>query len=396
VAADWRHRHKQSKSTANAGWRCSCSNGNGMKLLIQPGDGVAPLVTAINQAKTSIEILIFRFDRVEIERALVNAVIRGVSVRALIAFTNRGGEKSLRALEMRLLAAGVTVARTDSDLVRYHAKLMVVDGQELFLLSFNFTALDIERSRSFALITDDKAIVKEAITLFDADSKRQPYTPSLDNFVVSPANARAQLSEFIKGAKKQLLIYDPEVADPAILRLLQDRAKAGVEIRILGRVSRKSAKLDVHKLFMRLHTRTIVRDGEDAFLGSQSLRTAELDGRREVGLIFHELKITAKLIETFESDWTESQKVKVKEPAAEETDAQPDTEKVAKKVAKAAVKDFPPVTPFLEVVVREMAGPKIDVDVNPEELEATVKEAVKNAIKDAVADAVEQATPESE
>ncbi len=366
-----------------------------MKLLIQPGDGVTPLVTAVNEAKTSVEILIFRFDRMEIETALVNAVARGVSVRALIAYTNRGGEKSLRALEMRLLGAGITVARTADDLVRYHAKMMIIDGRVLYLLCFNFTHLDIERSRSFAIISDDRAIVQEAITLFEADSKRHPYAPSLDRFVVSPENSRKQLSDFVKGAKKQLLIYDPEVADPAIIRLLQDRSKAGVEVRILGRMSRKSAKLEVKKLFMRLHTRMIVRDGEDAFLGSQSLRTAELDARREVGLIFHEPKITARLIETFESDWKESQKAKAADQDVVPVDAPPSSEKVGKKVAKAVVKDFPPVTPFLEVVVRELAGPKIDVHVNPEELEATVKEAVKNAIKDAVTDAVEQATPEA-
>ena len=102
-----------------------------MKLLIQPGDGVAPLVKAINEAKTSVEVLIFRFDRVEVESALVKAVTRGVSVRALIAYTNRGGEKNLRALEMRLLGAGITVARTDDDLVRYHGKIMIVDAREL-------------------------------------------------------------------------------------------------------------------------------------------------------------------------------------------------------------------------------------------------------------------------
>lgn len=367
-----------------------------MKLLIQPGDGVVPLVNAINQAKTSVEILIFRFDRVEIEKALIHAVARGVTVRALIAYTNRGGEKSLRALEMRFLAAGITVARTDDDLVRYHAKMMIIDGQQLYLLCFNFTQLDIERSRSFAIITDDRATVEEAIALFDADSKRHSYTPGLETFVVSPANSRKQLSDLIKGAKKQLLIYDPEVADPAIIRLLQERSKDGVEVRILGRVSRKSAKLDVKKLFIRLHTRMIVRDGEVAFLGSQSLRTAELDARREVGLIFQEPKIISKLIETFESDWKESLIAKVKDPDAKAADGPPSSEKVGKKVAKAVVKDFPPVTPFLEVVVRELAGPKIDVDVNSEELEAAVKEAVKTAIKDAVADAVEQATPEPE
>ena len=34
---------------------------------------------------------------------------------------------------------------------------------------------------------------------------------------------------------------------------------------------------------MRLHTRTIIRDGAQAFIGSQSLRGHELDARREVG-----------------------------------------------------------------------------------------------------------------
>jgi cardiolipin synthase A/B len=367
-----------------------------MKLLVQPGDGITPLVTKINEAKTSVEILVFRFDRIEIEKALVSAVNRGVAVRALIAYTNRGGEKSLRALEMRLLGAGVTVARTAGDLVRYHAKMIIIDGREVFLLAFNFTSLDIERSRSFGLLVDDPEIVQEAVNLFDADSKRLPYTPGLDSFVVSPANARKQLSNFIAGAKKELLIYDPDVSDPAIIRLLQDRSKAGVEIKILGRVSRRGAAFESHKLFMRLHTRVIVRDRADAFLGSQSLRTTELDARREVGLIFSEPKIVAKLAGIFESDWDESLKAKDKE-----NDAEPETgdkvrslEKVAKKVAKAVVEELPPVTPVVEVVVQEVAGPKTEVALNPVELEATVKDAVKHAIKETVADAVEQAVPE--
>ncbi len=74
-----------------------------IKLLVQPGDGVEPLVKAIQDAKSTLDVLIFRFDRAEIESALVKAVSRGVAVRALIAYTNRGGEKGLRALEMRPL-----------------------------------------------------------------------------------------------------------------------------------------------------------------------------------------------------------------------------------------------------------------------------------------------------
>ena len=63
-----------------------------MKLLLQPGDGIQPTVKAINRAKSSVEIAIFRFDRGEVERALANAVSRGLFVHALIAYTNRGGK----------------------------------------------------------------------------------------------------------------------------------------------------------------------------------------------------------------------------------------------------------------------------------------------------------------
>ena len=98
-----------------------------MKLIIQPDDGLTPVVRAVKKARKSIDIVIFRFDRAELEKALEAAVARGVVVRALIAHTNRGGDKNLRKLELKLLQAGITVARSADDLPRYHAKMMVVD-----------------------------------------------------------------------------------------------------------------------------------------------------------------------------------------------------------------------------------------------------------------------------
>src|SRR6202140_649210 len=165
-----------------------------MKLWVLPDDGLAPLLKGIDSAQSSIEIMIFRFDRTDVEGALARAVSRGVAVRALVAHVNKAGEDGLRQLEMRLLAAGVTVARTADDLVRYHGKMIIVDRRELYLLGFNFTYLDIEHSRSFGLIATHRKVVQEAVKLFEADTKRQPYTPGLATFVVSPANARKELS----------------------------------------------------------------------------------------------------------------------------------------------------------------------------------------------------------
>ena len=74
-------------------------------------------------------------------------------MRALIAHTNRGGDKSLRKLELHLLEQGVTVSRTADDLVRYHGKMMIVDGRVLHVYGFNFTGMDIDKSRSFGVVT---------------------------------------------------------------------------------------------------------------------------------------------------------------------------------------------------------------------------------------------------
>src|ERR1700682_1551641 len=140
-----------------------------MKLIIQPDTGVAPVVTAIKQAKKSVDVTIFRLDRNEVTRALEAAVGRGVSVRALIAHTHSGSDKVLRKLELRLLAAGVTVSRTADDLVRYHGKMMIIDERALHVYGFNFTRLDIMKSRSLGVITKNRKLVHEALKVFKAE-----------------------------------------------------------------------------------------------------------------------------------------------------------------------------------------------------------------------------------
>ena len=142
------------------------------------------------------------------------------------------------------------------------------------------------------------------VKLFEADTTRKTYTPGLSTFIVSPANARKQLSGFIKQARKQLLIYDPKIADSQIMRLLEDHAKAGLDIKIIGSIAARSANLPVAPLTsMRLHTRTIIVDGHQAFVGSQSLRKMELDSRREIGIIVRDKKVVNTLLATFEKDW---------------------------------------------------------------------------------------------
>lgn len=275
-----------------------------MHVIVQPRDGIEPLLHGLRNARQSIEIIIYRLDRLEIEQALVEAAWRGVHVHALVTYTNKEDLKEIKRLEKRLRNAGVRVTRTAEDLVRYHSKVMIVDRRQLYLLTFNFTFLDIHHSRSFGVITEDPQLVNDAVQLFEADTLQIKHIPATDAFVVSPVNARQKLADFISGATRQLLIYDGKLTDAQMIRLLEERAKAGIEIKIIGSLDRRAKGLEVRKMpDMRLHVQAIVRDGEQVFFGSQSLRKVELDQRREVGLITADPNAVEHFRVIYELDW---------------------------------------------------------------------------------------------
>ncbi|GAA3768759.1 phospholipase D-like domain-containing protein [Terriglobus aquaticus] len=357
-----------------------------MKLLIQPESGIEPLLEGLRSAKTSIHILIFRFDRSEVERALVEAVQRGVHVQALIAFTNRGEEKNLRKLEGRLLERGITVTRTADDLVRYHGKMFIIDRKELWLLAFNYTHMDITLSRSFALVVRTPEVVAEAVKLFEADANRQPYRPGCDDLVVSPANARTQLMEFIRGAKKQLLLYEMKISDHDFVQLLSEKSSQGVDVRVIGRSSVKGSVLNVRTLPFRLHARAILRDGKEAFLGSQSLRKLELEARREIGVIVHDSRTVHEMVQVFERDWQQSA------PAMHggiDTVLDVPARRVAKELAKHIH-----VAPVVEQVLERVMDRSSDVPFEPAEVAMTVRDAFREEVHDAVMNALREMASE--
>lgn len=275
-----------------------------MQLIIQPRDGIEPLLDAIKNAQESVEIIIYRMDRLEIEQALVEASARGVKVHALITHTNREDLKEIKKLERRLSDRGVSITRTAEDLVRYHGKMMIIDRRQLFLLTFNFTFLDIHHSRSFGLITDTPHLVEEAVSLFEADTLRMGNHAHFEHFVVSPINSRKKISDFLHGTQKQLLIYDGKLTDAQMIKHLENLAKAGIEIKVIGQIDKRVKGIEVRKMpLIRLHVQAIIRDGKEVFFGSQSLRKVELDERREVGLITDDIEAVKSFSIMYEMDW---------------------------------------------------------------------------------------------
>jgi phosphatidylserine/phosphatidylglycerophosphate/cardiolipin synthase-like enzyme len=102
-----------------------------MKLPIQPRDGVAPLLAAIKKATKSIEIVIFRFNRDDIERTLHAAV------HALIAHTKSCSKPT-----------------------------------DAFIGSQGLRRLELDKRREVGLVVTRASIVKEMIATFEADWAR--------------------------------------------------------------------------------------------------------------------------------------------------------------------------------------------------------------------------------
>jgi len=358
-----------------------------VKLIVQPEDGIGPILTALGQAKKSIHIMIFRIDLSEVERALTDAAERGVSVQALVAFTNSGGFKPLRRFEARLLENGVTVTRTADDLLRYHGKMFIIDRKELHVMAFNFSHIDIMLSRSFAVSTLEPKLVRQAMKLFECDAKRRPYKPGHHEFVVSPENAREQLIKFIEGARKHLLIYDMKITDRAFVKLLNEKISQGVDVRIIGRAS--SSSLFTRELPMRLHARVILRDGNSAFVGSQSLRKLELEVRREIGIIFHDRQIVKRMTAVFDKDWSSAVPAIVPDAAMTILDAP------AKKVAKVLAKKIRVAEKVEAALDKMVADSGKEVALEPKEVVESVREAVRDEVRDAVVQAVQELVTEA-
>jgi len=162
---------------------------------------------------------------------------------------------------------------------------------------------------------------------------------------------------------------------------------------LIGSAVGKGSFLELRKLTgLRQHTRTIIRDGRELFMGSQSLRSLELDDRREIGIIVNDLKIVRGVKKVFEEDWKEAAP---KKGSADDT-LTPTVAKAAKKVAKSIAQKLPPVGPVVEKVIKEVTENTIDVELDHKEVDEAVKGAVKDAVKEALREVMEEATDRSE
>lgn len=284
-----------------------------LSLIIQPGDSFFPLVDAIDSAKRSIKMTIFRMDDPIVRDALISAVRRGVRVKALISRDSKGWIKRNKKLAENLSKIGVAVRTPRSgneNIKRFHYKMMTVDNQVSLILTFNPTQQNLHYARDFGILLRDPTITEELNRLFDADWHNQNYKPGDVPLVISPHNSRKKLIKLIGSAAKTIRIMDAKLVDSEVLSLLMRKAATGCDIKIISRdafYNEVVPGLYVRKLARyKLHAKCIVVDSRHFFVGSQNLRPVSLDKRREVGIIIEDAEMARRIERIFDEDWVQT------------------------------------------------------------------------------------------
>lgn len=290
-----------------------------LSLITEPDDGIDPLLNAIGNAHSSIDLVTYELEDPTVEQALTDAENRGVSVRVILDHSARFGRKPNDAAYTFLQSQHVPVEWAKDYFPITHQKTLVVDNAQAFILTFNFAPQYYVSSRDFGVVDTDQKDVAAIEATFNSDwDGTQVPADNADDLVWSP-NSGQILITLIDSASTSLDIYNEEMADQRITQALEQAAQRGVNVRVdmtyatqWKRPLQEIAASGVHvktysstaSLF--IHAKVIVADGARAFVGSENFSAQSLDANRELGILISRPDIIASLTKTFDSDWTGS------------------------------------------------------------------------------------------
>ena len=293
-----------------------------LKLFAEPDDGESIILDAINAAHRSIWLETYLLTDTTVVQALQNAAHRKLDVRVMLEPTPYGGGSPQDTLDaLKLMGAKVNTASPDFSLT--HEKGMVIDGNTAYIMTCNFTYSALNgTNREYGVIDSVAPDVQEVVAIFNADWGRKPAQLNDTNIVVSPTNARNDLTTLISNAKHSLVMEEEEMYDSQVEQAIIGAAKHGVHVQVIlpNPYDASDTSLDAPIALLTsggvqvrrdpqlyIHAKMIVVDDTHAFVGSENISSSSLDGNRELGILLTNTGIIAELQHYFQTDWQASQ-----------------------------------------------------------------------------------------
>lgn len=300
------------------------TNPNGPESETLRGGPDAKVAQAIHNARVSVDAALYDLDLWSMRDALLEAHKRGVQVR-VVTESDYLGEAEMQAL----IAGGIEV-RDDRGEGLMHNKFLVIDRQEVWTGSMNFTVNDAYKNnnnllhiRSSKLAEDYTAEFEEMFEEGDfgkLSSGKTPY-PSfsingtqVEVFFSPDDGPSARITALLNDAQHSIYFLAFSFTSDEIAEAMIERAGAGVEVQ--GVMERRqyetnagteydrflAAGVDVHLDGnpRTMHHKVIVIDGEIVITGSYNFTFNAENRNDENLLILYSPDLAAQFLQEFQ------------------------------------------------------------------------------------------------
>ena len=247
------------------------------QVILDGAERYRTLVEAVNAARHSLDLSVFRCDDKVIIESLEAARARGVRVRVLLTNRAKGGRRQLAWLEAVLRRSDIDVTRYAGACHKYHAKFALIDGTRALVTSMNLAREHFEDTDDLLFVSRDPSLHLALGAMFESDwTGRSTSIVPCDRLIVSPDNARKRLADLFAAARQSIVIVDHKLADLEVLDELLAAQARGLTVHLIT---------DRKRFGMRAHSKTILIDNRRAIIGSLALSKSTLNRRRDVAVI---------------------------------------------------------------------------------------------------------------
>jgi cardiolipin synthase len=290
-----------------------------LRLLTEPQAGLQPIYRLITEARSSVDLSMYKLADPTAEADLAADARRGVDVRVIL---DQHREKSANRGAFGYLAAHRVHVRWGPAGTTFHQKTLTVDDTTSVIMTLNLVTRDYPGTRDFAVIDTRRTDVSAIADTFNADFAGRSITPpDGSDLVWSPANAQASVLSVINHSVHTLAVENEEMGDPAVTSALAAAARRGVNVKIImtadaewdhafSELSSAGAHIRLYPdsgRFLYVHAKVIVADagrpGQRVLIGSQNFSVASLDYNRELGVLSRNGAIVAAVSATLARDY---------------------------------------------------------------------------------------------
>ncbi|PYY32265.1 phosphatidylserine/phosphatidylglycerophosphate/cardiolipin synthase family protein [Curtobacterium sp. MCBD17_030] len=267
-------------------------------LVQEPEAGYQFVYDLFDEAKTSIDVVIYQLADDTAVDHLVAAHDRGVAVRVILDKAWHGQQVNQPAYD-QLTAAGVDVHWAAPGIIT-HQKTIVIDGATAAVGTGNLTAKYYGNTRDAWVIDRNPAHVAAITATFTADlasPDRPGEATTTDGLLWSP-DAEDEFAATIDAATMSVDFQGQELKDTKVVEALEHAAQRGVTCRVL--MTRNSDWYASYRVVtdagcqvrvlpdgvsaLYIHEKTLVTDSDDLIIGSQNAGYYSLTRNRELSL----------------------------------------------------------------------------------------------------------------